>query len=278
MQAVQISGTLDSIAVNAAATVAVAGAIVMSAALVSQRFGRVIAPSFWFNAAYSAIALTMNVLAKPLAAGLAAFAVGAIGGGLISLPSHGWGLVGGAAAFVLLMDFGEYLFHRAQHTVPALWALHSLHHSDRSMNISTTNRHHWADFPIKSVTVYLVVALLVRANPAVIAIYSIASLYNYVSHLNVDFGYGRLSFLLNSPRYHRIHHSRRPEHWNTNFAAIFPIFDVIFGSYRPGAAGAPPPTGLDAREEPKSIGEAVIWPYRRGAGVATQSGGFGGTA
>jgi sterol desaturase/sphingolipid hydroxylase (fatty acid hydroxylase superfamily) len=33
-------------------------------------------------------------------------------------------------AFFLVVDLGEYLFHRAQHAIPLLWALHSLHHSD----------------------------------------------------------------------------------------------------------------------------------------------------
>ncbi|HEX7752546.1 MAG TPA: hypothetical protein VF440_09115, partial [Novosphingobium sp.] len=32
----------------------------------------------------------------------------------------------GLAIFVLVMDLGEFLFHRAQHAVPALWAMHSL--------------------------------------------------------------------------------------------------------------------------------------------------------
>src|SRR4051812_4194107 len=37
-------------------------------------------------------------------------------------------------AFVLTMDLGEYLFHRAQHAIPWLWKLHSLHHSDPNMS------------------------------------------------------------------------------------------------------------------------------------------------
>ena len=55
--------------------------------------------------------------------------------------------------FLLVTDLGEYLFHRAQHKVPLLWSMHSLHHSDPEVSALTTNRHFWADQLIKSVTI-----------------------------------------------------------------------------------------------------------------------------
>jgi hypothetical protein len=69
--------------------------------------------------------------------------------------------------------------------------------------------------------------------------------------------------VLNSPQYHRVHHSSLAMHYDKNFAALFPIFDVIFGTaYRP-QAGEYPPSGLHEDEGPRSVFEATVWPLRR---------------
>ena len=42
----------------------------------------------------------------------------------------------------------------ASHRIPALWAMHSLHHSDPEMTALTTNRHFWGDQLIKALTIW----------------------------------------------------------------------------------------------------------------------------
>jgi sterol desaturase/sphingolipid hydroxylase (fatty acid hydroxylase superfamily) len=167
----------------------------------------------------------------------------------------------------LLRPCREYLFHRAQHRIPALWAMHSLHHSDPDMNISTTARHFWAEHALKSLTVYLAVGLIFKANPTILGGYGLIGFYNYFAHMKVRVGFGRFSMLLNAPLYHRIHHSMNPADENLNFAALFPIFDVIWGSYRAPARHECPATGLASRETPASLLEAVFWPFRGLAGM-----------
>jgi sterol desaturase/sphingolipid hydroxylase (fatty acid hydroxylase superfamily) len=173
-------------------------------------------------------------------------------------------LVSGASAwiviplYVVVNDFAEYLFHRAQHAFPILWRMHSLHHSDHDMNATTTQRHFWGDPFLKSLTVWPLAALIVAPTPAASAVYALAMLWNFVSHAGIEWNFGSWSWLLNSPAYHRRHHSVLPEHFNSNFAALFPLFDVIAGSYhRPEGF---PPTGLDHR--PQSIFEVMLWPLR----------------
>ena len=72
----------------------------------------------------------------PLSLGLTTLTVNALGGGLIELPTSGAGLAVAIPCYALAMDGGEYLFHRAQHRIPLLWAMHSLHHSDPAVNVS----------------------------------------------------------------------------------------------------------------------------------------------
>lgn len=166
--------------------------------------------------------------------------------------SFWWGL----PIYVLVHDLGEYLFHRAQHRIPALWAMHSLHHSDPAMSALTTQRHFWGDSLVKTVTVWSAASLLISPTVPLVLSYFLLSLWNFVAHSALPIDFGRWSWVLNSPAYHRRHHSSLPEHYNSNFAALLPIFDVIAGSYR--RPDGFPPTGLDSK--PKSAIDIALWP------------------
>lgn len=201
-------------------------------------------------------------LSVPVAV-LATLGVNMAGGGLIELPSSGWGLLIGVPVFVVAMDFGEYIFHRAQHVLPFLWAMHSLHHSDPAYNASTALRSYWCEPILKSLTVWLAVGLLFKATPSIVGAYAVVTYYNYLIHANTRINFGRFSWLLNAPAYHRVHHSALPEHFNSNYAALFPIFDVISGAYRPPLREEYPATGLGAEGYPASLLQAIIWPIRK---------------
>jgi sterol desaturase/sphingolipid hydroxylase (fatty acid hydroxylase superfamily) len=179
--------------------------------------------------------------------------------GLPALPVDAWPPVLATLAYILAMDLGECLFHRAQHMIPMLWRMHSLHHSDPCMNATTANRHFWGDALIKALTIWPVAAIAFRPTTSTLAIYALISLYNYFSHANLTVNFGRWSWVLNSPAYHRIHHSREPQHYGVNFAGLFPIFDVVLGSYLPPAVT--PQTGLD--DMPRGLVQALIWPAAR---------------
>lgn len=215
-----------------------------------------------FNLGYTMIYMLAQALIAPTLAIFTVAAVNATGGGLIKLPSSGSEFWFGLALYVLAMDLMEYLFHRAQHRIPALWAMHSLHHSDTALNASTTSRHYWAEHGLKMLTIYLAVGLLFRAPPEVLGAYALLAYYHVIPHMNIRLGFGRLSFLLNSPQYHRLHHSALPAHFDKNFAGLFPVYDLIFGTYRRPEPGEYPPTGLESGEQPHGYLDAFLWPAR----------------
>jgi sterol desaturase/sphingolipid hydroxylase (fatty acid hydroxylase superfamily) len=212
-------------------------------------------------AAFLALALG-QFAATPALGGLTTAAVNAAGGGLIALPARGWGWWAGLAAYFLAMDLGEYLFHRAQHAIPAMWAMHSLHHSDRAFDSATAVRHFWLEPAIKTVTIWLAVGVLFKTPYSIQAVYIVASFYHFVVHSNTRIDYGRWSWVLNAPGYHRIHHSDAPEHFDVNFASLFPIYDVLSGTYRPLRRGERIQTGLDTGEEPLNLADVLSWPVR----------------
>ncbi len=215
------------------------------------------------NIAYCAAARVVYTVLYPLSVGLTTLLVNALGGGLIELPASGVGLVVAIPCYALTMDAGEYLFHRAQHRIPFLWAMHSLHHSDPAVNVSTAPRHFWGDMPLKSVTVYAVIGLLFKANAVVVGAYTVFGLYNYVLHMNLRISFGRWQPLLNSPQFHRLHHSALPEHHNCNFNQFFPVFDVLCGTYRQPSHGEYPPTGLENGDAPRRLRDMFFWPWRQ---------------
>jgi sterol desaturase/sphingolipid hydroxylase (fatty acid hydroxylase superfamily) len=67
------------------------------------------------------------------------------------------------------------------------------------------------------------------------------------------------------PRFHRIHHSLENRHFDKNFAFMFPVWDVIFGTAYCPAADEYPKTGLANQEEPRSILNYVITPFKKRA-------------
>lgn len=169
-----------------------------------------------------------------------------------------WPLLWAALAYLVLMDIGEFAFHRAQHSIPLLWRMHSLHHSDPNMNVTTTVRHFWGDKLIKALTIWPACALILKPTAAVLLIYGLVSLYHFFVHANLPISLGKWSWVINHPAYHRRHHSSEPEHFDSNFASLFPIFDWICGTYRRPEGF--PKTGLE--RQPRTFADVALWPLR----------------
>lgn len=91
----------------------------------------------------------MTWLVKPAVAISAVALVNAAGGGLFTLradtPLH---FALSLAIFLLVSDLYSYWSHRISHMVPALWAMHSLHHSAEALTFITGARHLWLETAI----------------------------------------------------------------------------------------------------------------------------------
>jgi sterol desaturase/sphingolipid hydroxylase (fatty acid hydroxylase superfamily) len=168
----------------------------------------------------------------------------------------------GLVLFVITMDAAEYAFHRAQHAIPILWRMHEIHHSDENMNATTAQRHFWGDPIMKALTIWPLQAAIVKPTPEIVVTFVLISSWHTVVHSNLKLDFGSWSWLLNSPAYHRRHHSADPAHHNSNFSALFPIFDVITGAYR--RPDGYPATGLP--QVPRNLLQVATWPLRSASG------------
>ena len=138
-------------------------------------------------------------------------------------------------AYLLILDFVAYWLHRWQHRVSFWWALHSLHHSQRSMSFWTDNRNHLLDSLLIH-GAFALVALLIGVPPAAFVTIVVATrVIESLAHANLKFSFGRIgNCLLVSPRYHRVHHAIGTGHegpyQGCNFAVLFPAWDMLFGT------------------------------------------------
>ena len=66
----------------------------------------------------------------------------------IPAPNNSWQYILASLFYFLITDFFYYWFHRWQHTTSFLWEQHKFHHSEKSLNVTSTRRVHWLEDPL----------------------------------------------------------------------------------------------------------------------------------
>lgn len=148
--------------------------------------------------------------------------------------------------YLLVLDFVDYWIHRGQHAYRWWWALHALHHSQRQMSFWTDDRNHLLDDVVRDV-VKATVALAIGAEPSQFVMLIIATrMLQSLQHANIAWTLGPVGRVIVSPVFHRRHHAIGAGHegrfHGCNFAVLFPLWDLLFGTadYRHGVE----PTGI----------------------------------
>ncbi|KAM3111815.1 sterol desaturase family protein [Phormidesmis sp. 146-33] len=187
----------------------------------------------WFNlrwyVLYSAISLSLGAIGlKMIVAHLQQLDTPHLS---IPAPHNSVELLLVALFYFLLTDFFYYWFHRLQHTT-FLWEQHKFHHSEVSLNVTSTQRVHWLEDPLVVLFVAVPINLLFRFEGIEIGILAfIELLWLQFIHLNLRLELGMFTGVVVGPQHHRVHHSFAPQHINRNYAVFFPVLDIIFGAY-----------------------------------------------
>jgi len=164
-------------------------------------------------------------------------------------------------AYLLLLDLADYCRHRLQHRLRVWWALHSLHHSQRQMTFWNDDRNHLLDELIAGAW-FAAVAFLIGVPPGqFIAAVMLTRFVESLSHANVRLDFGRIgSRLLVGPRFHRTHHAigvgHQGKHQGCNFATLFPLWDIVFGTADFGYRGMA--TGVADQLEGRDYGRGFL--------------------
>jgi sterol desaturase/sphingolipid hydroxylase (fatty acid hydroxylase superfamily) len=189
------------------------------------------------------------------------------------LNSLGLPLIAQIILGVILLDFSAgYVAHRALHAIPLLWRFHRVHHSDDFVDVTTTYRTH----PVETVWRFLFVVVpvwLIGIPAQAVVIQRLLSASNGIlEHGNIRLWRPLdrvLSTFWVTPNVHKIHHSRKVDEANSNYANVLTIYDRVFGTYTPSHRAESVVYGLDDAD-PARIGSfsgLMSMPFGRRSGV-----------
>jgi sterol desaturase/sphingolipid hydroxylase (fatty acid hydroxylase superfamily) len=162
---------------------------------------------------------------------------------------------------IFISDFIGYWTHRWLHTAK-WWDIHAIHHSSENVDWLSSVRVH----PINDIisrSAQSIPVLLLGFAPISVEMYApfLAAYLGFV-HANVPWNYGIFGYLITSPVYHRWHHSKEPEAIDKNFAALFPIFDLMFGTFYLPKNKQPSEFGLHGDQIPNDFVKHLVYPWR----------------
>ena len=156
------------------------------------------------------------------------------------LPQIDRGLVGaisnpviaGILSF-LIIDLYMYFWHRSMHRLPLAWRFHRLHHTDRSMNVSTAYRFHPIEIISSSIPKLLLIWSLGISSNFVLIYELVFTVVVALHHSNLAIPRvidRLLSLVIVTPNLHRIHHSQVVAETNSNYGSVLSWWDRIFGT------------------------------------------------
>ena len=138
-----------------------------------------------------------------------------------------------ALVIVLLIDLWMYVWHRMNHEIALLWRFHSVHHSDSTLDVTTSWRFHYMEI-LFSELLRFPLFMLIGAGIEHLLLYSLLMtpvIEFQHSNISIPPLMDRLArLIIPSPMMHRLHHSRLRSEHDTNYGSMFSVWDRLFGS------------------------------------------------
>lgn len=183
----------------------------------------------------------------------------------ITLPLWTWleplGWIGFALQFLLLVliaDLLAYWRHRVEHKW--FWPIHAVHHAPTELHAANDIGH-----PVQIWFTILFISLpmsLIRIDgpETPFAVGFVVTLLSYYIHSPIDVHFGPFRKVLVDNRFHRIHHSMEPRHFDRNFGICFSMWDRWFGTAYDPAPDEWPAVGLAEVPAPRTIFDFLTLP------------------
>ena len=199
-------------------------------------------------------------------------------GGAVWAQVHGVGLFhqvsvpGWAAGLVsfLVLDLAIWGQHLAFHHVPLLWRVHSLHHTDVHLDVTSAVRFHPLEI-LLSLLFKLAIITVLGAPPGAVLVFEMAlNLGAMINHANIRLWRPLervLRWAVITPDAHRLHHSIRPDETNRNFGFTTSLWDRLFRTTRdePHGGATALVLGLphDRAAGDQRLDRLLLQPFRR---------------
>lgn len=127
-------------------------------------------------------------------------------------------------------DFGFYWEHRLHHKIPALWAIHMVHHQGEHFNLSLAIRNSWYS-SLTSIPFFAILAVIGVPTPIFIAVSIFHYSIQFFNHNTITPKLGILENILVTPNHHKVHHLKDKYYSNHNFSGSFIFWDKLFGTF-----------------------------------------------
>ena len=141
----------------------------------------------------------------------------------------GLGAIGGAAAGILIYEFGLYLWHRSMHGSDFLWrTFHQMHHS--AERLDTYGAFFFSPMDMIGFTLLgsICFALLIGITPqAITVVLLITNFLAIFQHANINTPHW-LGYIVQRPEAHAYHHAMGIH--RNNYSDLS-IFDILFGTF-----------------------------------------------
>ncbi len=167
-----------------------------------------------------------------------------------------------AVCILVISDYAGYWMHRKFHGA-RLWNYHAVHHSSADLDWLSAVRVHPVNDLLMKVANAVPLVLLGFAPLAVASILPFLTLMAIMVHANLDWDWGPFRRILASPRFHRWHHTDELEARDKNFAGLFPVWDIIHGTWYMPRDKLPSVFGTQT-PVPKSFAGQLAFPFRVG--------------
>lgn len=136
---------------------------------------------------------------------------------------------------ILALDFSSWLVHWVMHKTKPLWGFHLVHHTDNTVDVTTGLRHHPGDSILRGIFFMLLIFISGAPMYAVMIYQTLLVLATAFTHANIRLPQRldkALSYILVSPNMHKVHHHWKQPYTDSNYGAVFSIWDRLFGTFR----------------------------------------------
>jgi len=142
-------------------------------------------------------------------------------------------------AFVCI-DFASYWSHRLNHKINVFWNQHIIHHSSEEFNMACALRQSISNV-LGYGALFLIPAAFLGIPEEVIALLAPLHLFGQFWYHTRHIGkLGWLEYIIVTPSQHRVHHAINPIYIDKNLAAIFCVWDRMFGTFQEELDEEPP--------------------------------------
>jgi len=135
---------------------------------------------------------------------------------------------------ILLIDLWMYVWHRINHEMAFLWRFHSVHHSDATLDVTTSWRFHYLEILISEL-LRIPLFMMIGASIEHLLLYSLLmtpTIEFHHSNVSIPPALDRLArLIIPSPMMHRLHHSRLRSEHDSNYGSLLSVWDRLFDSF-----------------------------------------------